>query len=809
MNFLNPWDHIKIYSLQRKDNFNFFDSRIHILFVLDGEVEVKIDNKTIILKKDNFYIIPKAVAVEATLKTGKGFLYVLDYFSKNDKENYSYAFRGNNIDQSKPTDSNLIYYLKQILLSKIAPSSNTQTAILQKYFSLLVLLEEYYRVELRQRTDKNIKSQIEDIKFYIDNNFEKEIRLSDLAEQLYVTEQYLSRIFKEQNGIGISEYLIKCRLAKVRQLLLETDDSITDIAYSSGFSNINSFNRLFKKYQGVTPSEYRFEIKKNLKIEKTSEEEKIVDFEEAKEYLVDSSYTTEKERISINTEVDPSWSVEKQQMMINLGYAGDLIYGSLVKELASLNNFTSFDYGRTWGILSDSILHQKDDRFDFTKVDEILQNILDLKLIPFLDLGFKGKQIHESISKVVNQENFELPNNQFSDILERYRVFMEHIVEQFGYENVRRWKIEIWKPNHYVLETLETEGLKKLVLEDTILDISKNSGYFYFFSQVKTIIQSIIPEIAVGGSGLSLDLERQDYQSFIEEWSNEEIKPDFLTVSMFSFDGLKHRPHSKRSSAVISANTHLFKELLQNIKECLDESKLCSTIIVSEFNVTISSRDLINDTAFKGPYILKNLIDIWGICEIVGYWLASDQSFSTIDVNKQEIFGGSGLISKNGIPKPSFFAFDFLNNLEGKLLYQSEGVVVIKNQNKISLLLYHYCHLNNLYYFEENRNLTKLTIGTIFDDDGKTVYQFEIGQLKPNSVYKIKSRYMGVNHGAFLTQLNGLSLDDHFSQEEVNYLKLRCIPELSREKRKTNLNGELKYQVELEPHDMILVEIEK
>ena len=95
-----------------------------------------------------------------------------------------------------------------------------------------------------------MKQKVYELKFYIDNNFDKDIRLVDIANKLYVSDQYLSRSFSNEIGMPMNEYLIRKRLEKVRKDLLETEKSITDIAFSAGFSNINSFNRLFKKYQG-------------------------------------------------------------------------------------------------------------------------------------------------------------------------------------------------------------------------------------------------------------------------------------------------------------------------------------------------------------------------------------------------------------------------------------------------------------------------------------------------------------------------------------------------------------------------------
>lgn len=805
MDFLNPWDNIKIRLLNHSEEIQYFDSRIHIIYVLFGEVSIKNQSNQLTLGKDDFFILSKTDKFECQVKNNsKVFYFTLDYFAKNANDSYVLAFKGDSINKPRAMDNDLVYQLRQLLLMKILKDKSDYSKIYKQYFSLITLLEDYYQVKLRSNQQKNIRGQIEDLKFYIDNNFEKDIRLSDLAEQLYVTEQYLSRVFKEQNGLGVSEYLIRRRLAKVRQLLLESDDSITDIAYLAGFSNINSFNRIFKKYQGMTPSEYRLEIKNDLRVASSNHDEDNDNYDDIQEYLQESvSQTTDK---VVEFDFDKALFFDKNKLLLNLGYAGDLLQTSLVKEIGFTIGYTSFGYGRIWGLLSDRILKQNGDYFDFSKVDEIIQNILDLNLIPFLDLGFKGKQIHESVEKIISCEEFRLSSNDFSEVLKRYRSLLKHCRDRFGYDEVARWKIELWKPNAQVLKTIGQENLAIIKSDMDSLDIRKDDDYFTFFSQVKREIQDVIPDIEVGGSGITLNLEKENYKEFIEKWSIQEEKPDFITFTAYSLDILKQNFEKDNNQALISSDSNFLKSSLKVAKQTIEQCKLCSQVIVSEFNLTNSARDIINDSAFKGPYIIKNILDLLEICDLVGYWQLSDRSFTSFDVNDREIFGGSGLISKSGIAKPSFYAFDFLNSLGDELLYLSEGIVVTKRRRKVIILLYHYCHLNSFYYYSDNEKITSKNLSSIFENDGNRKFQIKMPSYGDKKVYKLKTRRIGNSEGAFLPEAEKVSLEDNYNREEINYLRYRCIPSLKSEKL-TARNGFLEFRAELHPHDMVVIEI--
>jgi AraC-like DNA-binding protein len=92
---------------------------------------------------------------------------------------------------------------------------------------------------------------------YINERFRSPITAADIAAAAGFSPNYLSRKFREATGIGVHDYLIFIRLRSAAFELLSTDDSVTDIALRSGFSDSNYFKDVFKKKYGVTPREYR------------------------------------------------------------------------------------------------------------------------------------------------------------------------------------------------------------------------------------------------------------------------------------------------------------------------------------------------------------------------------------------------------------------------------------------------------------------------------------------------------------------------------------------------------------------------
>ncbi|MDT3429131.1 two-component system response regulator YesN [Paenibacillus forsythiae] len=95
------------------------------------------------------------------------------------------------------------------------------------------------------------------IKNYIDDHFFTDINLAMFSEQYYLSKEYLSRLFKEKFGFGIYEYVLKVRMDRAKELLDDPSIKIQLVSSKVGFNDNAYFSKAFKKYTGLSPSEYR------------------------------------------------------------------------------------------------------------------------------------------------------------------------------------------------------------------------------------------------------------------------------------------------------------------------------------------------------------------------------------------------------------------------------------------------------------------------------------------------------------------------------------------------------------------------
>ncbi|KHL92716.1 AraC family transcriptional regulator [Paenibacillus sp. IHB B 3415] len=123
-------------------------------------------------------------------------------------------------------------------------------------------LEEYlhgFFTEIVQSLDRNTSetNHAERIIHYLKKNFREEIVFEDMAKEIGISYSYMRKIVYEQTGNSMIDFVNQLRIEKAKELLLDTECSIKQIAAEVGYYNVQSFNRFFRKYEGMPPSSFK------------------------------------------------------------------------------------------------------------------------------------------------------------------------------------------------------------------------------------------------------------------------------------------------------------------------------------------------------------------------------------------------------------------------------------------------------------------------------------------------------------------------------------------------------------------------
>ncbi len=111
--------------------------------------------------------------------------------------------------------------------------------------------------DISERQKSKLSKPVERAKRYIKDFYHKPLSLSEIAKNVYLSEQYLSELFKRETGKTITDYIREYKIEMAKVFMNDTRYKITDIAEKVGYSDARHFSKIFKKLVGVTPKEYR------------------------------------------------------------------------------------------------------------------------------------------------------------------------------------------------------------------------------------------------------------------------------------------------------------------------------------------------------------------------------------------------------------------------------------------------------------------------------------------------------------------------------------------------------------------------
>lgn len=154
-------------------------------------------------------------------------------------------------------------------IEMVYPLLNSLSSTKDKFYSVINFLTLLYELSLADDTRELASSsfakvdvdsesrRILKVKEYINKHYTEEIRLADMADLVGMSTTSFSRFFKLRSGKTLSDYVVEMRLGVAARQLVDTTNSVSEICYGCGFNTLSNFNRLFRKYKGCSPTEFR------------------------------------------------------------------------------------------------------------------------------------------------------------------------------------------------------------------------------------------------------------------------------------------------------------------------------------------------------------------------------------------------------------------------------------------------------------------------------------------------------------------------------------------------------------------------
>ncbi|MDO5478573.1 MAG: AraC family transcriptional regulator [Clostridia bacterium] len=243
---------------------------IELLYIEAGEFYCLAGTEELIAEKgDIIYLASRVPHATKTLAHGT-YSSMLQFSTINfieTKENISkYLYRFINMGEipsmvfkaNTPENEALSHYMRLIFIESYEKNNGFESFVKAGIHGILGVL---YRNSILLNADTYFNFKYVDKVLpalaYIDEKFSEQITLEELSEQLNLNAYYFCRLFKRATNSTFTEYLNFVRICKSEKLLTSTSMSVSDISLDVGFSSVSYFNRMFKRFKGCSPNEYK------------------------------------------------------------------------------------------------------------------------------------------------------------------------------------------------------------------------------------------------------------------------------------------------------------------------------------------------------------------------------------------------------------------------------------------------------------------------------------------------------------------------------------------------------------------------
>lgn len=787
---------------------------LELLFVLDGKISLYRNHNEYNLKKGDLFLF-NSYEIHSTKFLEKNHTLVLqidpEYF-KVHPGLIEKKFNLNTANNNALDDETLRYCdsLKRILaniMEAIYKKYNGYVLQINKYlFELIYILVNIF-IDEELNYEKVLRVEEERLKRiikYIDNNYMEDITLSDIAEKETLTSQYLSKYFKDQLGIAFTKYVASVRLNHSLQDLLTTDKRIVEIALQNGFPNAKSYYRVFKEAYNITPTEYR--DRHGIKELDGNDSYSYFAINEINAYRSLFSYLNfkeEKKETRILHEEKESYQIDLRKnngilkpewkKITSFGRAAEGLRAEWRNQLSLVQRELEFEYVRFHGIFSDEMMVFNKDRdgsvfYNYHYVNELFDFLLENNLKPFVEIGFMPSELASGDKTVFWWgANITAPDN-IKEWVGLVTDFIHHLINRYGKEEVLKWYFEIW--NEPDMGNVYWAHSKREFLE--------------FFQYTFNAIKSIEPEIKVGGlSLLPQGIIAGDWLDIFDQFSRENsLIIDFFTFHVYSYirksgvTGITEKTYSYAEENFITDT------ITKVINKLSNYNFYRNTIYITEWNSSPDSRDLVHDTCFMAPFLVKNLLKNYGNVNGMAYWTFTD-IFEEHKLGGTTFHGGFGLLTYNGLKKPVYHAYRLLNKLGNIIVKKDDNFIVTKNNNDTyQILLYNYCHYDDLYKEYDRSNISWKERYKVFKDSNKTI---SLAMNGFNKKCTMKTYRINRQNGSVFDEWLKMGSPDPLTKEELNYLKNKS--EMDYYTEKVFVKDGFKIVERLQPHEVVLIEL--
>ncbi|MGO4729061.1 GH39 family glycosyl hydrolase [Paenibacillus sp. 2KB_22] len=799
---------------------------VEVVYVLHGSIIMYLDQQQYTLHEDDVIVV-NSMSVHKIERTNQDNVLLTLQFGPELMNNNAFISCNSalNVEQDASWLHSIKQYLAQMVWEINKKTPGYQNFTMGRLQMLCGCLQRYFSSGTNSALENGSRDydykRLNRVLTCIDLHYNEKITLQDMADSEHLSLHYFSHFFTDKIGIPFQKYLTLIRLEKAQAQLAANDKNISEIALDCGFANVKLFNKYFKEKYGCTPGSYReasrtpepHQLNVNRK-PKTYQESSSGDYYEMEtlnaigslyRYLdakVDADHDTLpvpsthlSDQTSIEIRADQTSSVYEKHwnMTMTAGRAIEGLREDWRKQFSALKGKIPFQNIRFHGIFNDEMMVYSENEqgmplYNWSYVDKLYDFLLDQGVRPFVELSFMPSQLARSKETLFWWRGNISPPSSPAKWQALVGEFVRHCLNRYGADEVRRWYFEVW--NEPDLAGVCWAGSKE--------------EYFAFYESTVHAIKSILPELKVGGPAMGYGSLWNDTwaEEFLSYCSKREVALDF-----FSFHIYSEYPKLKVEDDRLTQIMHpaFYKESIELMHQKMNASSYAHVELhVTEWNFSLYDRNLLHDTMFMAPFVIYHTMNTLGDVKAMAFWSFTDVFEESI-VPSSPFYGGFGLMNRDGLKKPSYYAFELMQKLGDELLVKGDGYVATrKRDGSMQFLFYNYVHVDRLFASGDWSELSSSTRYDVFEEKGSKAYELTLSNLE--GLYKCTSYQLDREHGSVFDEWIRMGSPYSLTEEEIFFLNGRSGPVMETEMIRDEC---WRKELVLPPHGVMLLILDR
>jgi xylan 1,4-beta-xylosidase len=279
---------------------------------------------------------------------------------------------------------------------------------------------------------------------------------------------------------------------------------------------------------------------------------------------------------------------------------------------------------------------------NFERIGAVYDAILGLGMKPFVEISFMPTDLASRSETIFYWGANGAPPKDYGKWADFIAAYARFLVDRYGRDEIRTWRFEIWN-------------------EPNLNDFWRGdqAEYFRLYSVTTRALRAVEPALQVGGpasAGAAWIPEMIDYAQ------SSGAPLDFVSTHTYGVDG-GFFDETGADDNMLSRNPEIVVQDVYRVRQQVEASARAGLPVhFTEWSASYNPRDPVHDAYISAPFILDKLKRAEGYVQSMSYWAYTDL-FEEAGPPPAPFHGGFGLVSREGVRKPSFFAYKYLNSL--------------------------------------------------------------------------------------------------------------------------------------------------